>query len=280
MRRTLTIGGIDTYANLKLLLVKSELKPPEPKTYLVDVPGGNGTIDLTEALTGDVAYSNRQQEFAFAVVRPADFEALKSRVSNLLHGRRFDYRLSWDPGYTYSGRFSVSGYEESPGVGTIVVSVDADPYKLLETRTYLVNAAGGVVAALPCGRKSVQPTIEVRRNALVSFGGRTWSLAPGTHVIDDLWLRQGTNRVTINTYTEYSRATWADYAGKSWLDLAGKLLSHIAAGDEPLQEPDPMASYAGLSWYSLRGRTWQQMSHPAELGDEYAAYLQYEIKEL
>lgn len=278
--RRLIVNGVDTYANLGLVLSSKQMTPPEVKRYIVDVPGGDGSIDLTEALTGDVAYSNRSHKFTFSARPPLDFEALKSRVSNLLHGRRFDYRLSWDPGYTYSGRFSVSSYEESPGVGTIVVSVDADPYKLLETRTYLVNAAGGVVAALPCGRKSVQATIEVRRNALVSFGGRTWSLAPGTHVIDDLWLRQGTNRVTINTYTEYSRATWADYAGKTWLDLAGKLLSHIAAGDEPLQEPDPMASYAGLSWYSLRGRTWQQMSHPAVLGDEYAAYLQYEIKEL
>ena len=33
---------------------------PEPRTVLLDIPGMSGRLDLTEVLTGDVSYSNRE----------------------------------------------------------------------------------------------------------------------------------------------------------------------------------------------------------------------------
>ena len=35
------------------------INPPEPKFNTVDIPGANGSIDLTEVVSGDVVYQNR-----------------------------------------------------------------------------------------------------------------------------------------------------------------------------------------------------------------------------
>ncbi len=88
-----------------------------------------GIIDLTEALTGDVVYNNRHQEFEFALINVENFEKVKTDLSNFLHGKAFDYSMTMDPGYTYHGRFTVSSYSHSAyssGIlGNIKISIDA-----------------------------------------------------------------------------------------------------------------------------------------------------------
>ena len=84
----LIVNGVDLSVRFQIALIDGyELNPPEPKTYTVDIPGGNGVIDLTEALTGDVAYNNRSQKFTFICINPNDFEKVKTKISNFLHGR-------------------------------------------------------------------------------------------------------------------------------------------------------------------------------------------------
>ena len=132
----LIVDGVDLSVRFQMILLDGyTLSPPEPKTYTVDIPGGDGGIDLTSAMTGDVAYSNRSQSFTFMVVDPDSFERVKTDVSNFLHGKSFDYQMTMDPGYTYHGRFSVTEYSHAvyayPGlVGVFTISVDAEPYQL------------------------------------------------------------------------------------------------------------------------------------------------------
>ena len=58
--RAATIGGFHTWRDFRAVIQNSDIVgSPTPNTNYVDVPGGNGHIDLTEALTGDVTYSNR-----------------------------------------------------------------------------------------------------------------------------------------------------------------------------------------------------------------------------
>lgn len=42
--------------------------PPEPKTKYLDLPAGNGRIDLTESLTGYPVYNDREGEWTFYVL--------------------------------------------------------------------------------------------------------------------------------------------------------------------------------------------------------------------
>ena len=159
----LIVDGVDLTIRFQMALLDGyTLSPPEPKTYTVDIPGGDGVIDLTQALTGDVAYKNRQQTFPFMVINPDSFERVKTDVSNFLHGKEFDYQITMDPGYTYHGRFTMTEYSHAlyayPGlVGTFMVSVDADPYKSKGLQTYQLNATGGKMFRLESGRKPVHP---------------------------------------------------------------------------------------------------------------------------
>ncbi|MBX9035028.1 hypothetical protein [Gordonibacter massiliensis (ex Traore et al. 2017)] len=278
MRDDIEIDGV-WLVEYGVVLSSVMISEPEPKTYMVDIPGGDGSIDLTDSVSGGAVYKNRKLEFGLAV-RGNDWQGTALRLRNAYHGRRVALRCSWDKDHTYFGRVALDTSKSSKRRGSVKLTVDADPYKLRETRTYRVNSAGGVAVTLESGRKPVRPTVEVERRALVSQGGRTWEVGPGSWELDGLVLRQGANRVTINTYPEYSHETWAAYRGEAWASLAGKLLSHVAAGGKPLQDPDPLSNYAGRPWEAMRGRTWLSMSHPASPGDEFGAYVQYKWYDL
>ena len=62
-------GEIHSYNNLGLVLSSVEITPPEPKVYRISVPGADGDIDITGALTdGDVKYERRILTIEFAML--------------------------------------------------------------------------------------------------------------------------------------------------------------------------------------------------------------------
>ena len=288
MRQTngLTIDGHDLGDMGLVVLDGFELPLPEPKTYLVDVPGSDGVIDLTE-FAGDIAYQQRSQTFTLMASGLTDRTAqvLQTQLARLVHGRRKTFSLGQDPGWTYTGRFALGtpSHDSGTTVWTWPLTVSADPYKVRDDSplTWLVNAAGGISLTLPVGRRRVCPTIQVQRTTLVSHGGRTWTLQPGASRIRDLWLSLGDDELTINTYPTYSISKWSDLgATKTWADLAGETWAAVAAGDTPPQTSDTWAQHDGVTWASIGTRRWVELSHGAETGDEFAAYLQYDYQDL
>ena len=140
----LIVDGVDLSSRYSLILVDGySLEPPEPKTYTVDIPGGDGVIDLTETLLGDTAYKNRTMEFDFYRVDledAIDFERVMTEVKRFLHGKSFDFKITMDPDYTYHGRFTVSapthsGYSDGI-VGKFKITIDADPFKYKDDVIY------------------------------------------------------------------------------------------------------------------------------------------------
>lgn len=202
----LIVNGVDLTIRYQMILLDGyTLSPPEPKTYTVDIPGGDGVIDLTNSLTGDVSFKNRQQEFVFMVVNPDSFERVKTDVSNFLHGKSFDYQMTMDPGYTYHGRFIVDGYSHKlysyPGlVGTFSIKIDADPYKLKKHMTYNLNAAGGKMFRLESGRKPVHPVIECKQSSTVRWKDVIIQVPVGTYRLNDVLFTQGYNEIYINSF--------------------------------------------------------------------------------
>ena len=56
-----TLNGKHTYTDYGLYVTNTNpVEPPEVKAEYIEVPGRNGQIDLTEALTGYTVYNNRQ----------------------------------------------------------------------------------------------------------------------------------------------------------------------------------------------------------------------------
>lgn len=138
-------GDLHSFDDLNLFLAtRPDLGSPEPKTNVVEVPGMDGVIDMTEANSGEVRFSNRTMRFEFSqMVDVEEQESFKATIMNKLHGRYFDrIILDESPEWFYSGRCSVSFEKIKPWKLRCVVVVDAKPYAMKTTET-AVDLIGG-----------------------------------------------------------------------------------------------------------------------------------------
>ena len=216
--------GTDTFNGFGLWLTEFTDEAPEPKTYTVDIPGGNGVVDLTEALLGgDVAYGQGYHTFELTFPELVGFHELKTKVRNLLHGRKLDYQLSWEPGYTYTGRVSVSSEENfTSEYGVIMLEIERSPFKLKEEVTRYYDISNGLAVNVLSGRKRVQPTFELSDSTIVVFEGRRYVLPPGTYTLNDVWFTEGANRVFMLPATYRSYTTHGELAAYTWAQLGSE----------------------------------------------------------
>lgn len=287
----LIVNGVDLSITFGAVLLDGyALSPPEPKTYTLDIPGGDGVIDLTQSLTGDVAYNNREQEFNFVVVNPQDFEQVKTKFSNFLHGKEFDYQMTMDPDYTYHGRFTVTDYAHAkyayPGiVGTFTVSVSAEPYKLKKKMAYKLNATGGRLFRLESGRKPVRPVIECTQPCKVRWGNIITQVPVGTYRLNDVLFTEGFNEIYINSF-EFYNITWDDVSQtgaypKTWDDVAGMRWDDIQRLEGDLMDvPQTWGDIVNLRWSDLETKTWDDIDCRNEAVPDTTVYVTYDWKDL
>ena len=125
-------GSIHTYDDWKLLLAQKQIGLPKVKTTKVEVPGVDGILDLTEALTGSVCYGNRELSFTFIALDALSgmtWAELLTRISAAIHGKKMDIVLDDDPEWKYTGRVTIDSFETSRAKRTVVIKCDCDPYK-------------------------------------------------------------------------------------------------------------------------------------------------------
>lgn len=212
----LIVNGVDLAVRYNMVLLDGyTLSPPEPKTTTVEIPGRDGVLDLTESLIGDVSYDNRSMSFTFLIVDLEQFEVVKTQVSNALHGRKFNFEMTMDPGYTYTGRFKIKSYTHtatwSHGIcGYIEVEIDAEPYKLKSHYVYNLNATGGAMFNLESGRKKVHPIVEISAPARIRFKDVVYRIGAGRFQLNDILFEEGVNEIYINSY-ELFNLRWGEW---------------------------------------------------------------------
>lgn len=290
----LILGGVDLTMRFHLILMDGyTLEPPEPKFYGVDIPGGDGNIDLTEALTGDVAFSNRKQTFTLMILDMYDertFEQRKTEISNFLHGRTFDYTMTFDPGYTYNGRFKITEYShESLGeniLGSIKIEAESKPYKSRGKITYNLNATGGKMFRLPSGRKKIHPTLQCDRPCSVVFDGKVTRLSSGSFRLNDVLFKEGYNEIYINSY-ELNSVKWSELAegtplAMTWADAEQKRWDDIQRMN--YDTPNAPRSWKDLMttkrWTDLAETKWTEIDFRVNDVPETSVILQYDWKDL
>lgn len=116
---------------LKLLSV--DLGTPSVRKNTVTIPGRNGALDLTEAITGFPLYDNATHKLTFDF-KDGTYNTWISRASDIrgkLHGRRLPV-IFGDDGYYYDARISVDSSKINQYYSQIVITLDAEPYKLAQ----------------------------------------------------------------------------------------------------------------------------------------------------
>ncbi len=202
MMKGISFGDIHSYEDLHVVLSKVNIPPATAKTNFVDIPGGNGSVDLTEAL-GEVKFNDRECTFTFTVFPCDDFEEKKREISNLLNGKRCRIVLDKDPDFYWDGRCSVNEYESDRNIHKVVVKAVVAPYKLKPEVTKVIVPAGErVVRTLLNSRKTVVPTITNTADATIVFNGTTYTVGAGIHKILNLALTEGENELTVTSAEE------------------------------------------------------------------------------
>ena len=199
MMKGIKFDDVHSYDDLNLVLSEVSIPPATAKTNFVDIPGGDGSVDLTEAL-GEVKFEDRGCKFTFTVFPSEDFEVKKRKISNLLNGKRCKIVVDKDPDYYWMGRCSIDEYASDKNLHKIVVGAVVAPYKLKHNQTKVIVPAGTKVAAtLQNSRKTAIPTITCTAEATVIFNGNTFTFNAGTHKNLNITLVEGANAVTVTS---------------------------------------------------------------------------------
>lgn len=216
---TVTINGTDMFEKYKALLAeKHSVQPPTPKTFYQDVPGADGSMDLSTSISGRPIYERRQISMNFNSMHTDDrWPTVFSQLLKEFHGKEGKIIFGDDPNYYYLGRMIVSDYERNGQVGTFAITANAEPYKYellssmddwlwdpfdFETgliRSYKDLAVNGEsVLTIPGTERWVIPEFMATGSLSVSFEGKNYTLKEGTSKIYAIVIKEGDNLLTFN----------------------------------------------------------------------------------
>lgn len=207
-------GNKHSYKDWGLLLTdRPVISPPAVKTTYVDIPGADSHLDLTEELTHDVKYKNRDIKCSFHVLADRkNWHNIYSNIQDYLHGQKLKIILDEDPCYYYEGRCEVDSWESSKVNSKIVIKANVEPYKnerfsSLEAwewdsfnfETGIIRDYADIVVdgsydlTIEGARKKVVPTFITTGEVSVEFDGRTYNLPAGTSKILNIIIVEGKN---------------------------------------------------------------------------------------
>lgn len=183
-----------------IILSDFQVGPAEPKTYQIDLPGSDGLLDLSTALTdGDVVYNNRTVTIIFTVTADTsrdDVLAAIDTITGALHGQTIHFNNSGESKW-FHGRASVSA-ENHNTYAIVTVTVDCEPYKTADTTRgdYLEPASSSVTY-----------------NCLITNAGNAPTIieldVPSGVTVTVTRIQQfGSKAYTDTTTREYGEGTW------------------------------------------------------------------------
>ena len=192
-------GNYHSFNDFSLILSQKTIGTPSPKTETIDIPGGDGVLDLTDFF-GETKYNNRELSFEFSTIVPqSDFMSLFSRVQNALHGLKVQIILDEDSGWYYVGRITVSEWKAEKSIGKLTIDCDCEPYKVKVNDTVVTaEVATEKTVILTNSRKIVVPIIDITGNINLTFGDNYYALTEGRYELPAVRLKEGNNNILLS----------------------------------------------------------------------------------
>nr|DAI45349.1 MAG TPA: distal tail protein [Caudoviricetes sp.] len=218
MYHSITIGTKNTWDDWHLIPASRPFfTPPKVKTNTVDIPGGDGVIDLTEVLAGRPTFNNRSGSWNFYV--DSDYKpwfSLYSEIMTYLHGQKMRAVLEDDPLYYYEGRFSVNTWKTEQNWSQITINYDVEPFKyeivggsawIWDTFNFKTGEITTLDAIEVNGTRTlyvdgvafvITPVIIASAAMSMEYEGETYQLRIGRNIPSGLTLHTGTNKFIFN----------------------------------------------------------------------------------
>ena len=191
--------GIASFRDWGIYLSSIVIDDPKPKEIYVDIPNGDGALDLTEALTGEVHYESRPFEAVFTIKPETYSVELVRYLRSYLNGKQRTIRTKEEPGYYLIGRCATS-LKNDGVLAILTVKATCQPWKYKNDVTAINTTLGGSgtnTLNLTNERKRVIPTITASAAVTVVFNGKTISVNAGTQRLTNIALSYGDNLLTI-----------------------------------------------------------------------------------
>lgn len=195
MAKGTKFGTLHSNADLHLIQQKITVGPAVPRTSYVQVPGADGSIDLTEAL-GTVNYDDRELAWTFALYPGDDWAERRRKVSNAINGIACRITPDGEGGWYYDGRVVVDEYANDKMLCTITVKAICRPWRYKSTITVISREDLDTAykqLSLPNERRPVVPTITVAQDTTLLWGRNVVAISAGTHRRADICLQAGPN---------------------------------------------------------------------------------------
>lgn len=203
--RGVQFGNYHTAEDWGLIMHEKIVSPPVPKTNYVSVPGRDGDLDLTEALSGVVNYQDRKALYTFLLTdgTHADRVELISQIIGVLHGQSVQIIDTDDyPDYYMIGRLTVTDVSNSNAYGVLKIEAVCQPWRYAinqKSKSVTVSASSGTVTVTMTnsGYKTVAPTLTITGSVTITYGSTSTTLSAGTYILAGLRFTPGVNTVTV-----------------------------------------------------------------------------------
>lgn len=127
----LLLNGINTWDEWHLIpSSRPDIAMPGISEKYLEIPGRDGSIDLSEWLAGRITYGDREGSLEFYHQNGyEDYETVRRAMAHYFHGRTLKMILEDDPGYYYEGRFRLNGWKSDASHSKVVIDYRLRPYK-------------------------------------------------------------------------------------------------------------------------------------------------------
>jgi hypothetical protein len=202
-KRSIIFGTYDT-AEHGWTLTALKLADAEEKTNYIDKPGGDGSWDLSTALTDGIPrYKDRTLTATFECSESDRLgrEDIIHEMVNTLDGMRVRIELPDDLFYYLMGKVHVARNYNDPAHASVTVTAICEPWRhsIIESvYTLTASSTAQDIVLSNTGRRAVVPTVTVEDSVLLVYGETSQALYAGTYKLPDLLLTPGDHLLTYS----------------------------------------------------------------------------------
>ena len=204
MERYFVLDNFNTWYDWRLIVTAKNIPDAEPKTNYINIDGMSGSLDLSEALTGEITYNDRTISATFWTDNGnrKDREALLRKISASLHGKKIKIIEPDDPNHYFYGRVKITSKNNYLAYAEFTIEAICDPWRYaIEETTRRINVNSAAVTNIVVnnnGVKTLSPVITVTDYVKIIYNGQKIPLITGTYKISDIKLRQGVNIIGVS----------------------------------------------------------------------------------